>query len=135
MHISAAQICHHRGGEYINAFERLNNPGYNIPETPASEFLEFFLPRLNEGIVTEQIFSTLRDEGLLEAIGGWYKCGADRMSGVNRRKDESFDLIANLFNRATSAASQAAPYIEQTVQLNLTRNRSRQGKRLPSAYF
>ena len=76
-------------GEYINAFKMLNDPGYNIPEIPAGEFLEFFLPQLKEDIVTEQVFATLRDEGLLEAIDDWYKCGVDRMSGVNRRKDES----------------------------------------------
>ncbi|KAL5520239.1 hypothetical protein ACEPAG_9452 [Sanghuangporus baumii] len=116
-------------GEYVSVSERLGNPGYSIPEISAQNFFDFLLPPLRDGIAVQDVISSLKAEGLFNSFSGLSAPFA------NKREDEMFAPLADIFNKATFLAALASPCLQQTIQLVLLSNRSRNGGRVPHAYF
>ena len=86
------------------------SPGYVIPEIDATSFLNSFLPPLKDGIILEDVFSTLEAECLLDSSGSW-------THGTTFWREKEFISLKNLFKRSVSIARQNSSALGQTIDL------------------
>ena len=103
--------------ERFSIVEEIRNPGYAVPEIAASAFLDHLLPPLQPDISVKDVLKTLKKDGLLASKG---RRKHSRTSPRHSRKKMAINTLAYLaeiFDKATSAASRSTPCLEQTIEM------------------
>ena len=104
-------------GEHFSVLEELRNPGYAIPEIATSAFVDQFLPPLRPGINVKDIVKSLKRDGLLGSKGRRRRSRASLRNGAKKRVVDAPACLAEIFDKATSAVSQSAIELKQTIKM------------------